>query len=88
MRRAEPRVTSRARNEALIVHFYAEVARIVVGDHLARIARRVKELPDKFVLPELIGPSHFDHAIHWLSKSDIGYRGSDIIRNHGLHQDR
>ena len=29
-----------ARNEALIVHLYAEVARFVVGDHLPRVARR------------------------------------------------
>ena len=27
-------------NEALIVHRYAEVASIVVGDHLPRVARR------------------------------------------------
>ena len=88
MHRAEPRVISRARNEALIVHFYAEVTRVVVRDHLPRIARRAKELPDKIVLPELIGPGYFDHPIHRLCKSGICYRGSDIIGNHGLHQDR
>src|SRR4051794_38410650 len=72
-------------NEALIVHFYAEIARIVVSDHLPRIVRCTKELPDKFVLPELIGPGNLDHAVHRLCESDIGYRGRDVIRNHGLH---
>src|SRR5947209_2870971 len=67
MRRAKPGIISR--NKALIVHFYAEVTRVVIGDHLARIASRTKELPDKFVLPELIGPGHFDRAIDRLSKS-------------------
>ena len=86
MRRAKAGIISR--NEALIVHFYAEVARVVVRGHLPRIARRAKKLPDKIVLSELIGPGYFDHPIHRLSKSDICYRRSDIIRNHGLHQDR
>src|SRR3954463_7471059 len=88
MRRADSRVTSRFRHEALIVYFYAEVARVVVGDHLPGIARRAKEPPDKLVLAELIGPGHFDHSIDGLSKSNIRYRRRDIIRNHRLHQDR
>ena len=29
-----------SRNEALIVHRYAEVACFIVGDHLLRVARR------------------------------------------------
>ena len=29
-----------SRDEALIVHLYAEVARLSVGDHLPRVARR------------------------------------------------
>ena len=44
-------------------------------------------LPDEFILPDLIRPSNFDHAIHRFSEGYLCHRGSDIIRSHRLHKD-
>jgi len=77
-----------AGDEALIVHFDAVVERFVVSDYLPRIARRAQILPNKFVLPDLIGSGHFDQAIYRLAEGYLCYRGSDIIRGHRLHKDR
>src|ERR1043166_3606293 len=70
-------------DKAFVIHRYTEVARVNVGNDLPRVPRRTKELPNQFVLPDLVRPGHFDHAISRLSKSDICDRGGDIVRNHG-----
>src|SRR5215471_11998648 len=63
---AEARI--RAGDEALIVYFDAVVERFVVSDYFPRVAGRAQILPNKFVLPDLIGPGHLNQPIYRLPK--------------------
>src|SRR5262245_11824586 len=77
---AEQRIL--ARDETLVVHLYAVVACVSVGNHVPRVARRSQILSNKFILPDLVRPGYFDHCIHRFPKSYVCHRGSHIIGNH------
>ena len=66
----------------------AEVARVRIGDHLARVVARAEALPDQVVEAELLGTRDLDHAIHWRTEGDLCQGAGDIVRRHGLDEHR
>lgn len=85
-RRADARVI--ARGEALIVQLYAEVERMDVCDHLARVSGRAQELSGEFVERYQLGTRQLDHAVHRFLDCDIGQYGGDVIRSDRLQKGR
>src|SRR5207248_10581291 len=60
MRRAEARVITRARDEALIVQLCAEIQGVGVGDHVAWVSRCAQETPADLFIRVGFGPANFD----------------------------
>ena len=62
MRLAQLRVI--VRNQCPLAHRDTGVARVGVGDYLARIVARSQVPPDEVIQPKLFRPSDFNGAIH------------------------
>ena len=85
-RLVEPRVI--ARNECALANRHAVVARVRVGDNLARIVACAQTLSDEFVKPELFGPGYFHSAVHRRAYRDLSDRTGDIVGRHRLDEHR
>src|SRR5262245_60248630 len=84
--RAEARVG--AGNKRLLVYFDAEIARLRVGHHLARVVVIFEDLADWFVQCEWVGPGDLDHAVHRLGQRRLGDRACHVVGRHRLEQHR
>ena len=61
-----------ARDERVIVHLGAEVARVGIGDHLACVLGCAQESSDECVETELFGTGQLDRAVHGRPECDVG----------------
>src|SRR5215217_4827770 len=75
-----------AGQECALLQFYAEVARLRIGDHFAWIAEFPEESSDEFVQTELLWPRNFNDAVDRRSYGDPAKRAGDILSRHGLNQ--
>src|SRR5919107_3986291 len=75
-----------AGHECALLQFYAEVARLRIGDHFAWIAAFPEQLSDEFVQTELLWPRHFNDAVDRRSYGDTANLTRDILSCHGLDQ--
>jgi hypothetical protein len=75
-------------SEALVVHGYAVVERLWIGDYRPCVPACVQELPHEVVLTDRFGTRQFDRAVQRLRERHIGHDGGDVIRRNGLHQNR
>src|SRR5947209_19368624 len=62
----------------------AEVARVGVGDDLARIVALLQYRTDELVEAELFGSRDLHDAAHRRANDDPGKCARDVIRGHGL----
>src|SRR5205085_9968572 len=85
-RRTQARVI--AGHEALVVHCYAEIERLGIGDYCPCVPGCVQELPHEFVLTDWFGTGQIDRAVQWLREGRFGHDCGDVIRHNGLHQNR
>ena len=72
----------------MIVHLYAEVERLGIGDDRPRVPGCVQELSHEVVLPNRFGTGQLERAVQRLREGHIGHDGGDVIRRNGLHQNR
>src|SRR6266446_1837247 len=84
--RAEARVI--AWHEALVVHLYAVVERLGIGDYRPCVPTCVQELPHEVVLSNRFGTGQIDRAVQRLREGRIGHDSSDVIRDNGLNKNR
>src|SRR6266481_8088850 len=77
-----------AGREALVVHCYAVIERLGIGDYRPWVPGCVQELPHEVVLPKRFGTGQIDHAVQRFLDRDLGNDGGDVIRRNGLHQNR
>ena len=75
-----------AGHECALVQFYAEVARVRIGDHFAWIAAFPEESSYEFVETELLWPRDLDDTVDRRSYGDPANRTRDILSCHGLDQ--
>src|SRR5438270_10606047 len=75
-------------HEALVVHCYAVIERLGIGDYRPCVPGCVQELPHEVVLTDRFGTGQIDRAVQWLREGGFGHDGGDIIRHNGLHQNR
>ena len=54
-----------AGKKCALAKLHAVVARVGVGDNLARILSSGKKLPDEFIETKPFGPPYLNGAIHW-----------------------
>ena len=85
-KRISPSLRIVTRHQCALAQLRAEVARVRVGDHHARIAGVRETQSDEFVEAELLRPRDLDDAVHRSRHGDLRHRLRDIVRRHGLEQ--
>src|SRR5262249_47864078 len=85
-RLAEPRFI--ARNQRLLAHLDAVVARAQVSDHLAGILARRQVAPNDLIQTKLFRPADFHNAFHGCAGGDSGQGSGYIIGGHRLEEYR
>ena len=71
---------------ALIVQFQAEIGRVRISDHFARVVRRFQKSPDELAERRPLGTGDLDRAVHRRSDCDVGHCGSHVIGPDGLRK--
>ena len=77
-----------AGGERVVVELCAEVARVDVGRHRARVVIGPENASGQLVEPELFGPSQLDDAVQRFALGDLGQCGSDVIGRLRLDEHR
>src|SRR5262245_5966221 len=75
--RGDACVTARGQRE--VFELRAEIGRVDVDGHLARVVVRAENAPDEFVETELLGPCQLDDAVRRLAQRGGGGGGGDVI---------
>ena len=82
------RASSAGHQRALVAASVAEVARVRVGDDLARIVARRQPPPDELVEAELLRAGDLDDAVDRRADRDPADRRGDVVGRHRLEQHR
>src|SRR5690242_229612 len=75
-------------HQRLIIQFGAEIARMHIRRHLARVFVVTQNAADELVQSKFLGARYFKQAIHRWTDHEVSEGGDDIAREDRLYQGR